>query len=69
MGGSQPFMYNAAWRNDARFPATTFDPKAVTRASWEPKPRKPPPTGPLISFDRHPEYVLINLMQNDEQMG
>ncbi|KID61939.1 hypothetical protein MAN_08618, partial [Metarhizium hybridum] len=65
MGGSQPFMYNAAWRNDARFPATTFDPKAVTRASWEPKPRKPPPTGPLISFDRHPDAHMIVSHRNN----
>ncbi|KHO11597.1 hypothetical protein MAA_10839 [Metarhizium robertsii ARSEF 23] len=65
MGGSQPFMYNAAWRNDARFPATTFDPKAVTRASWEPKPRKPPPTGPLISFDRHPDAHMVVSHRNN----
>ncbi|QUC20777.1 uncharacterized protein UV8b_05018 [Ustilaginoidea virens] len=55
MGASPPFMYNAERRNNANFPAAAFDPKAVTRASWEPKPRKPPHTGPLVSFNRHPD--------------
>ncbi|PNY23430.1 Uncharacterized protein TCAP_06629 [Tolypocladium capitatum] len=60
MGTSQPpFMYSAEPRNDSRFPGTTFDPKAVTRASWEPKPRKPQPSGPLISFNRHPDAHLV----------
>ncbi|KHN97856.1 uncharacterized protein MAM_04245 [Metarhizium album ARSEF 1941] len=65
MGGSQPFMYNAEWRNDARFRTTIFDPKAVTRASWEPKPRKPPRKGPLISFDRHPDAHMVISHQNN----
>ena len=55
-GANQPFLYNADG-NDWRVPATTFDPKAVTRASWEAKPPKPKPNGPLVSFNRHPEYV------------
>ncbi|OAA44377.1 hypothetical protein NOR_04105 [Metarhizium rileyi] len=59
MGGSQPFMYNAEWRNDTRFPTTKFDPKAVTRASWEQKPRKPLQICPLISFDRHPDAHMV----------
>ncbi|UNI22093.1 hypothetical protein JDV02_008015 [Purpureocillium takamizusanense] len=54
-----PFMYGAEPRNDSRFPRSSFDPKAVTRASWEPKPRKPQPTGPLVSFNRHPESVHV----------
>jgi hypothetical protein len=58
MGASQPYMYSAAQRNSSRFPETTFDPKAVTRASWEPQPKKPKPDGPLVSFNRHPEYVV-----------
>ncbi|KND86875.1 hypothetical protein TOPH_08492, partial [Tolypocladium ophioglossoides CBS 100239] len=52
-----PLIYSAEARNDSRFPGTTFDPKAVTRASWKPKPRKPQPSGPLISFNRHPEQA------------
>ncbi|GKT50227.1 uncharacterized protein ColSpa_10408 [Colletotrichum spaethianum] len=52
----QPYLYNAVSHDrDARFPEPKFDPKAVTRASWEPKPRKPKPEGPLVSFNRHPD--------------
>lgn len=58
MGGSQPpFMYQTVSRDDERFPAVKFDPKAVTRASYESKKPKPKPDGPLVSFNRHPEYV------------
>ncbi|KAM0438882.1 hypothetical protein ACHAPT_001643 [Fusarium lateritium] len=49
-----PFLYSAV-RNDTRFPEPKFDPKAVTRASWTPpKPRKKP-SGPLVTFNRHPD--------------
>jgi len=59
MGGvNQPFLYESE-KLDSRFPEAPFDPKAVTRASWEPKPRKPKQNGPLISFNRHPEYVFV----------
>ena len=56
MGGGmqQPFMYDAV-RSSRKFPEKEFDHKAITRASWEPKPRKPQKKGPLISFGRHPE--------------
>ena len=58
MGGPrQPFMYEAVKRDDDRFPPMEFDPKAVTRASYEPKKPKPKPDGPLVSFGRHPEYA------------
>lgn len=57
MGTHQPYMYSFAQGNDTRFPETKFDPKAITRASWEPKPKKPKHEGPLVSFNRHPEYV------------
>lgn len=50
----QPYLYNVV-DNSTRFPETKFDPKAVTRASWEPKPRKPKPDGPLVTLNRHPE--------------
>ncbi|KAH7022472.1 hypothetical protein EDB80DRAFT_744967 [Ilyonectria destructans] len=60
MGGAQqPFMYSAVQRNDARYPESTFDPKAVTRASWEPKKFKPKPDGPLVSFNRHPDAHMV----------
>lgn len=55
----QPFIYEAV-KDDDRFPASTFDPKAVTRSSYESQKRrksKPRPNGPLISVNRHPEYV------------
>lgn len=50
-------------QEDCRFPTKPFDPKAVTRASWEPERKKPPKKdGPLVSFDRHPEYVVAFLV-------
>ncbi|PNP41297.1 hypothetical protein TGAMA5MH_07170 [Trichoderma gamsii] len=59
MGQTAPFLYDAH-REDSRFPTTTFDPKAITRASWEPKPKKKPtPKGPMVSFDLHPDYHVI----------
>lgn len=57
MGVQQPFMYEAVNRDENRFPATTFDPKAITRASYETKKPKPKPKGPLVSVNRHPEYA------------
>ncbi|KXJ92299.1 hypothetical protein Micbo1qcDRAFT_195198 [Microdochium bolleyi] len=51
--GGQPYMYEAA--RSSRFPQADFDPKAFTRASWEPKPVKPKQDGPLVSFNRHPD--------------
>ena len=46
-------------QEDYRFPTKPFDPKAVTRASWEPERKKPPKKdGPLLSFNRHPEYAV-----------
>jgi hypothetical protein len=60
MGGSQPpFMYQSISRDDEKFPAVKFDPKAITRASYDSKKPKPKPDGPLVSFNRHPEYVLF----------
>ncbi|KAM0247102.1 hypothetical protein ACHAQJ_009980 [Trichoderma viride] len=59
MGHSQPFLYDAQRREDSTFPTATFDPKAITRASWEPKPKKAVPKGPLVSFDLHPDYHVI----------
>jgi hypothetical protein len=60
MGGTQPpFMYQAVHKDDERFPATSFDPKAVTRASYESKKPKSKPDGPLVSINRHPEYDAL----------
>ena len=52
-------MYQAV-KDDERFPAVNFDPKAVTRASYEPKKQKAKPDGPLVSINRHPEYVRLH---------
>ncbi|KAH8751981.1 hypothetical protein F5883DRAFT_206504 [Diaporthe sp. PMI_573] len=55
-GIHQPYMYNRFDSfDDARFPTSSFDPKAVTRSSWEPRPAKPKHEGPLVSFNRHPD--------------
>ncbi|KAI1323006.1 hypothetical protein F5Y16DRAFT_384901 [Xylariaceae sp. FL0255] len=54
MGAQQPYLYDSG-RADPRSPQKEFDPRAVTRASWEPKPKKPKKNGPLISFNRHPD--------------
>ncbi|KKY37522.1 hypothetical protein UCDDA912_g02411 [Diaporthe ampelina] len=55
-GAHQPYMYNRFDSfDDARFPTSSFDPKVVTRSSWEPKPVKPKHEGPLVSFNRHPD--------------
>ncbi len=59
MGGAQqPFLYSAeSYGSDPRFPTAPFEPKAVTRASYQAKPKKKKKNGPLISVNRHPEYV------------
>ncbi|KAK4230065.1 hypothetical protein QBC38DRAFT_534639 [Podospora fimiseda] len=64
-----PFMYSAV-KDDDRFPATTFDPKAVTRASYERKKPKPKKNGPLVSVNRHPDaHGLPALNSNFRMMG
>jgi hypothetical protein len=58
MGAQQPFLYQSERFGDDMydgFPSTPFDPKAVTRASFQAKRPRPKPDGPLISFNRHPE--------------
>ncbi|KAL1842615.1 hypothetical protein VTJ49DRAFT_4663 [Mycothermus thermophilus] len=56
MGGSQPpYLYQPVKRDEDRFPETPFDPKAVTRASYEAKKPKPKPQAPFVSINRHPD--------------
>ncbi|KAG7149460.1 hypothetical protein HYQ46_001629 [Verticillium longisporum] len=58
MGVQQPFLYEAMGSRGSGLPEKSFDPKAVTRASYTskaPKPKKH--DGPLISFNRHPDYT------------
>ncbi|KAI1775215.1 hypothetical protein F4818DRAFT_42404 [Hypoxylon cercidicola] len=55
MGTQPPYLYDPETRNSFS-PEKPFDPKAITRASWEPKPKpKKKQDGPLISFNRHPD--------------
>ncbi|KAK8105941.1 hypothetical protein PG999_009300 [Apiospora kogelbergensis] len=54
MGFQQPFLYDMDAR-DSRFPIKEFDPKAITRQSWEVKPKPVKQDGPLVSFNRHPD--------------
>lgn len=58
MGAQQPFLYQSERYNPDvydGFPSTPFDPKAVTRASFQAKRPRPKPDGPLVSINRHPE--------------
>ncbi|KAI0406106.1 hypothetical protein F4802DRAFT_559348 [Xylaria palmicola] len=58
MGVQQPYMYDWS-RRDSNLPEKEFDPKAVTRASWEVKPKKPKKKGPLVGFNRHPDAHVV----------
>ena len=61
MGGVQPpFLYDPIKTEGPRSPYREFDPKAVTRASYTPKPPRPKHEGPLVNFNQHPEYVLVS---------
>ncbi|KAH8172656.1 hypothetical protein LIA77_06911 [Sarocladium implicatum] len=65
MASHQPYMYAPEHVSSSRFPEKPFDPKAVTRASWEPKPQKPKQEGPLLSFNRHPDaHMVLNYRSN-----
>ncbi|KAK0645544.1 hypothetical protein B0T16DRAFT_373559 [Cercophora newfieldiana] len=57
-GTRQPFIYEAVQDGD-RFPTQPFDPKAVTRKSYEKKAPKPKPKGPLIAVNRHPDAHMV----------
>jgi hypothetical protein len=56
MGVEPPFMYRPV-KSDKSTLSSHFDPKAVSRASFDPSPSRPKQQGPLISFNQHPEYV------------
>lgn len=65
----QPFIYEAVQTpEDERFSTSKFDPKRVTRSSYEVKAPKRKQRGPLVSVNRHPEYVSVSIpvagMQN-----
>ncbi|KAE9363726.1 hypothetical protein N431DRAFT_497523 [Stipitochalara longipes BDJ] len=59
MGVQPPYLYDPVKSDGSRSPYKEFDPKAVTRASQEPKPRRPQHEGPLVSFNQHPDSYLI----------
>ncbi|KAH8656184.1 hypothetical protein BGZ60DRAFT_532498 [Tricladium varicosporioides] len=59
MGVQPPFIYDPIKTEGPRSPYREFDPKAVTRASQQPKPRRPKQEGPLVSFNQHPDSFLI----------
>ncbi|CAK7271228.1 hypothetical protein SEPCBS119000_004495 [Sporothrix epigloea] len=55
MGGAQqPFLYEAE-QSLASVPGKAFDPKVITRASWQSKPARPKQEGPLVQLGRHPD--------------
>ncbi|TLD14420.1 uncharacterized protein PgNI_03776 [Pyricularia grisea] len=66
----RPFLYDQEKYDDARFPPTTFDPKAVTRASWEVKPPRPKQEGPLVKFNQHPDaQAILTHRTNNKRIG
>lgn len=61
----QPFIYEAVQTpEDERFSTSKFDPKRVTRSSYEQKAPKRKQRGPLVSVNRHPEYVSPSPFQS-----
>ncbi|PBP22330.1 hypothetical protein BUE80_DR006876 [Diplocarpon rosae] len=59
MGIQPPYLYDAIKTEGPRSPYHEFDPKAVTRASNTPKPRRQKHEGPLVSFNQHPDSYLV----------
>jgi len=58
MGVEPPFIYDRPSVYTFGNPSTrSFDPKAATRASWQPPPQRPKQDGPLIDFNKHPDSV------------
>ncbi|KAH8804772.1 hypothetical protein F5884DRAFT_425173 [Xylogone sp. PMI_703] len=52
-----PFLYDPVKVDPSR-PQKEFDPKAVTRASFEPKQPRPKQEGPLVTFNQHPDSYM-----------
>ncbi|KAK5207083.1 hypothetical protein LTR41_007150 [Exophiala xenobiotica] len=61
MGVDPPFIYDRPSTYTFGGPTQrAFNPKAVTEASWAPRPANPKPNGPLIDFNKHPDtYVAL----------
>ncbi|KAG4435685.1 hypothetical protein IFR05_008820 [Cadophora sp. M221] len=59
MGVEPPFLYDPIKTEGPNSPYREFDPKAITRASYTPKPPRPKHEGPLVNFNQHPDSFLI----------
>ncbi|CZR62234.1 uncharacterized protein PAC_12131 [Phialocephala subalpina] len=57
-----PYLYDAV-KTDRNAPYREFDPHAISRASFQAKPRMKKPEGPLVSFNQHPDSYLILPME------
>ncbi|KAK3353471.1 hypothetical protein B0T25DRAFT_623422 [Lasiosphaeria hispida] len=70
-GARPPFLYASVQDDkDERFPTKPFDPKAVTRASYDAKVPKPKSKGPLVSINRHPDaHVVLGPRSSSTGMG
>ncbi|KAK0715011.1 hypothetical protein B0H67DRAFT_513851, partial [Lasiosphaeris hirsuta] len=70
-GAKPPFLYASVQDDkDERFPTKPFDPKAVTRASYDTKAPKPKKAGPLVSINRHPDaHVVLGPRSSFTGMG
>ena len=66
MGIEPPFLYDHPSKYTFGAPSEkSFNPRAVTQASWAPKPTKPKQNGPLINakeFERHPDSYFVVLV-------
>ncbi|KAI9863968.1 MAG: hypothetical protein M1824_006006 [Vezdaea acicularis] len=56
MGVDPPFLYDPPSRYSNPY---VYNPKAVTQASYAPRPERPKQEGPLVNFNRHPDSYLI----------
>lgn len=71
MGSSDPpYLYDPRPNRPISYPYSQFDPKAVSRASWQPSTTSSRPQsardGPLIDFNRHPDsYMVVRGHQRD----
>lgn len=68
MGVQPPFIYDAVKSERSKnLPYNDFDPKAVTRASFQTARSSPrrKQEGPLVSFNQHPEYAKASLQTLD----
>ncbi|KAG9249328.1 hypothetical protein BJ878DRAFT_579589 [Calycina marina] len=66
MGLEPPFLYNPVKTGEGpRNPYHSFDPKAVSRTSLQPKAPRPKQNGPLVSFNQHPDsYFFVPTGRN-----